>query len=39
MRADLSEAFSGYEEIIASTTRLVEGVGNDVGRVTGASAR
>ena len=38
MRADLSETFVGFEETISSTTRLVDGIGNDVQRVTDASA-
>ena len=38
MRADLSDTFVGFEETIASTTRLVDGIGNDVQRVTDASA-
>ncbi len=38
MRLDVAEAFGGFEETVESTTRLVDGLGNDVQRVTDASA-
>ena len=38
MRAELSDTFVGFEETIASTTRLVDGIANNAQRVTDASA-
>ena len=38
MRAELSETFGGFEATIESTTRLVDGVGNNVQRLADASA-
>lgn len=38
MRSDLSETFRGFEETIASTTRLVDGLGANVEEVAAASA-
>ena len=37
MRAELTESFGGFEATIESTTRLVDGLGNDARRVTNAS--
>ncbi|MCE2540504.1 MAG: MCE family protein, partial [Acidobacteria bacterium] len=38
MRAELTESFGGFEDTIQSTTRLIDGLGNDARRVTDASA-
>ena len=38
MRAELTDSFGGFEETIESTTRLIDGIGNDARRVTNASA-
>ena len=38
MRAELTESFGSFEETIESTTRLIDGIGNDAQRMTDASA-
>ena len=38
MRAGLTESFGGFEDTIESTTRLIDGIGNDAQRLTDASA-
>ena len=38
MRAEVSEAFGGFEETIVSTTELIDGIGSSAQRVTDASA-
>ena len=38
MRAEVSEAFGGFEETIVSTTELIDGIGSSAQRVTEASA-
>ena len=38
MRAEVSEAFGGFEETIVSTTELIDGIGSIAQRVTDASA-
>ena len=38
MRAELTDTFGGFEATIETTTRLIDDLGNDAQRVTGASA-